>query len=246
MEKGNSKPQRGKRFDFLKYAANHEINDEDFKAKYKTEMKIELPPMSTWNAFLLEIHDNPDKYESFRELAGKVVPKDTNRELARGETIKSVSEIAQESPNEASESRAQPPPEEPPATTAVPVPATTVVPTAENTITENSEPTATPTDAADSMSSSSKMVRKPGAARQGENVGLADAAGANEDENKDNTENADSEEAETKTQPPLSGANTIPDNENLTRDETSSSSASGNANSNNDGMAGIDGHQEFK
>jgi hypothetical protein len=147
MEKGNNKSQRGKRFDFLKHAANNEITDKAFLAFYEKEMGIELPPMSTWNEFLLEIHDNPGKYESFL--------KDTNRELTRGETISSVSEIAQESPNEASESRAQPPPEEPPATTVVP----TAVSTAVNTITEKGDSEPTPTDVADSMSSSSTIGR---------------------------------------------------------------------------------------
>jgi hypothetical protein len=55
MEKGSDKTQKAKRFDFLMFAANNEIDDEASKAAYKEEMKIDLPSMANWKEFLTEI-----------------------------------------------------------------------------------------------------------------------------------------------------------------------------------------------
>ena len=60
VEKGSDKTKKAKRFDFQMFAANNEINDEAFKAKYKEEMKIDLPPMAAWKEYLAEMKTNRD------------------------------------------------------------------------------------------------------------------------------------------------------------------------------------------
>ena len=219
------------------HAANNEITDEAFRAQYRAEMGIDLPTMSTWKQYLDEIEKNRDKaaYASFFEdinwkqyLDGK---------MSREGTIRSVGDIDRETD--------KPRPEEPPID-QVTEPSATAVGAPVNAVSNVNEDE-------NSLHSSKTMVRKETAAQQEAVVPAkeGDLVNIAEDEVKEGTnantegttENADTEEqkAEEKQQPPPSGKNTIPDNENVIREKTSSSSSSGNANTVDDGMAGIAG-----